>query len=156
MMPSPERIDKVHISMENLETVVRERNQAYYLLETGEHGERPFVEDTNCFGLKYNRGLTQHIVERRFNSSWRKNYDLYHKQTTDDFQNVKWFLSHYNEKQEAKAIAKKMSDYEKVCGLFKRFPEIDIEAVKAEYPDVDVEKARRDKRSRGHRVNNLD
>lgn len=29
--------------MKNLETVVRERNKAYYLLETGEDGERPGV-----------------------------------------------------------------------------------------------------------------
>lgn len=27
--------------MENIETVVRERNRAYHKLETGEHGERP-------------------------------------------------------------------------------------------------------------------
>lgn len=39
--PNPERIDKVKISMENLETVVRERNKAYHLLETGYSGERP-------------------------------------------------------------------------------------------------------------------
>lgn len=68
LFPSPERIDKVYISfpmifqfelnsyisllfqhqqveesMKNLETVVRERNKAYYLLETGEDGERPGV-----------------------------------------------------------------------------------------------------------------
>lgn len=41
LFPSPERIDKVNISMENLETVVRERNRAYHLLETGTDGERP-------------------------------------------------------------------------------------------------------------------
>lgn len=37
--------------MENLETVVRERNRAYFELETGESGERPSVELTNCFGM---------------------------------------------------------------------------------------------------------
>lgn len=39
--PNPERLDKVEDSMDNLETVVRERNRAYYELETGEPGERP-------------------------------------------------------------------------------------------------------------------
>lgn len=34
LFPSPERIDKVEDSMENLEAVVRERNKAYHLLET--------------------------------------------------------------------------------------------------------------------------
>lgn len=48
--PNPERIDKVNESMENLETVVRERNRAYFELETGESGERPKGEATNCFG----------------------------------------------------------------------------------------------------------
>lgn len=31
--PNPERIDKVEESMESLETVVRERNRAYWKLE---------------------------------------------------------------------------------------------------------------------------
>ena len=39
--PNPERIDKVEDSMANLESVVRERNKAYYMLETGTTGERP-------------------------------------------------------------------------------------------------------------------
>lgn len=36
LFPSPERIDKVEESMENLEQVVRERNHAYWRLEVGE------------------------------------------------------------------------------------------------------------------------
>ena len=46
-------------------------------------------------------------------------------------------------------------NYRKVCGIFKRFPNVDIEAVKAEYPDVDIEKAKQDKLARGHRDNNI-
>jgi len=41
IFPNPERLDKVEDSMINLETVVRERNRAYHMLETGETGERP-------------------------------------------------------------------------------------------------------------------
>ncbi|CAL4063496.1 unnamed protein product, partial [Meganyctiphanes norvegica] len=37
---SPERNDKVNESMRNLEDVIKERNRAYHLLETGETGER--------------------------------------------------------------------------------------------------------------------
>jgi len=44
-MPNPERLDKVEISMENLEAVVRERNKAYWQLEVGETGERPTREE---------------------------------------------------------------------------------------------------------------
>lgn len=38
--------------MQNLETVVRERNRAYHLLETGEDGERPGEMKENVFGLQ--------------------------------------------------------------------------------------------------------
>jgi large subunit ribosomal protein L47 len=41
VFPSPERRDKVEESMENLEAVVRERNKAYFELETTESSERP-------------------------------------------------------------------------------------------------------------------
>lgn len=53
LFPSPERLDKVEESMENLESVVRERNKAYHLLETGETGERPGKMETNILGLNF-------------------------------------------------------------------------------------------------------
>lgn len=53
LFPSPERIDKVEESMSNLETIVRERNRAYYELETGETGERPTEYKVGVFGLTY-------------------------------------------------------------------------------------------------------
>lgn len=53
LFPSPERIDKVEESMKNLETVVRERNTAYHLLETGIDGERPKEMVTNQMGFRF-------------------------------------------------------------------------------------------------------
>lgn len=53
LFPSPERVDKVKISMENLETVVRERNRAYHMLETGVDGERPGRLVHNQLGMKF-------------------------------------------------------------------------------------------------------
>lgn len=53
LFPSPERMDKVQDSMENLECVIRERNRAYHLLETGLDGERPSEKATNRFGINY-------------------------------------------------------------------------------------------------------
>ncbi|CAH1976179.1 unnamed protein product [Acanthoscelides obtectus] len=53
LFPSPERLDKVEESMENLESVVRERNKAYHMLETGETGERPGKMETGYFGIRY-------------------------------------------------------------------------------------------------------
>ena len=41
---------QVKESMENLENVVKERNRAYWLLETGEDGERPGAIETDNLG----------------------------------------------------------------------------------------------------------
>ncbi|KAJ8980204.1 hypothetical protein NQ317_002217 [Molorchus minor] len=100
LFPSPERIDKVEDSMENLEAVVRERNIAYHQLETGETGERPSKVEIGRLGLKYNH--------RR--------------------------------------------DFNHVIGLLKRFPNMDMVALKEQYPDVDLERAKRSLKCRGHFV----
>ncbi|XP_063772387.1 large ribosomal subunit protein uL29m isoform X2 [Pseudophryne corroboree] len=49
-MPSPERLDKVTKSMENLHTVVTERETALRLLQTGQEKARPGDWRTDCFG----------------------------------------------------------------------------------------------------------
>ncbi len=53
LFPSPERIDKVNISMANIETVVRERNRAYHMLEVGTTGERPQKLVYNQLGMRF-------------------------------------------------------------------------------------------------------
>lgn len=53
LFPNPERIDKVQESMDNLESVVRERNKAYHMLETGRDGERPMHTETSRIGMSY-------------------------------------------------------------------------------------------------------
>lgn len=53
IFPNPERLDKVKDSMNNLESVVRERNRAYHMLETGETGERPGKLVYSCLGKIY-------------------------------------------------------------------------------------------------------
>lgn len=53
IFPNPERLDKIEDSMKNLESIVRERNRAYHLLETGETGERPGKLVYNCLGIKF-------------------------------------------------------------------------------------------------------
>lgn len=53
LFPSPERLDKVKLSMEHLETVVRERNKAYHMLETGIDGERPGRLVNNQLGMQF-------------------------------------------------------------------------------------------------------
>lgn len=52
LFPSPERIDKVEESMEKIETVVKERNKAYWELEVaeGEDGCRKVAFRRDRFG----------------------------------------------------------------------------------------------------------
>ena len=70
-MPNEERIDKVEMSMENLEEVVRERNRAYWQLETGKTGERERTYRKDCFGLMVPYKPRQHIVPIWLNGSYR-------------------------------------------------------------------------------------
>ncbi|KAK6634925.1 hypothetical protein RUM44_000172 [Polyplax serrata] len=148
--PNPERIDKVNESMENLETVVRERNRAYFELETGESGERPKGEATNCFGLTYTYRLGEFPVPKHMNSKFLADEKLFKK--TDDYKYISKFLTRLKEKKSTIQYCIKMRRYAYVCSILKRFPNAE-EALKEQFPDIDIEEAKKDKRSRGHREN---
>lgn len=60
--PNPERVFKVELSMQNLESVVAERNRAYNLVEHGVTGEPPVDERYSGIGLKYYRRYEEHLV----------------------------------------------------------------------------------------------
>uniref|UniRef100_A0A914X1S4 Large ribosomal subunit protein uL29m n=1 Tax=Plectus sambesii TaxID=2011161 RepID=A0A914X1S4_9BILA len=53
VFPNPERLDRVKDSMDNLEAVVRERNNALMELEYGESGATPTKTVTSFMGFKY-------------------------------------------------------------------------------------------------------
>jgi hypothetical protein len=44
-------------------------------------------------------------------------------------------------------------EHNHVIGLMKRFPNLDLEAVKEQFPSVDIEKIRYSKKTRGHHEN---
>ncbi|XP_015115688.1 39S ribosomal protein L47, mitochondrial [Diachasma alloeum] len=145
--PNPERIDKVEESMENLEKVVRERNQAYHYLETGVHGERPMKTVRDQLGLRRWYKMCQHPIPKWLNSGFRKKYIFSHGGYA-----VSKFLRKFKEKMwlarrrgitEHKAIVRK---------IFRRFPNVDVEAVREKYPDVDIDKAMKCRRSVAHYV----
>uniref|UniRef100_A0A5S6QKV3 Large ribosomal subunit protein uL29m n=1 Tax=Trichuris muris TaxID=70415 RepID=A0A5S6QKV3_TRIMR len=56
----PERLDKVEISMKNLQEVVSERNRAYFMLTKGHSGERPWRWIVNDFGFRVKKYLNEH------------------------------------------------------------------------------------------------
>ncbi|XP_071109335.1 large ribosomal subunit protein uL29m-like [Haliotis cracherodii] len=71
LLPSPERIDKVEESMENLLSVVKERNEAYNLLETGTTGAPRGGYVRNFFGLKGFKKFREHPWPKEFNPTYR-------------------------------------------------------------------------------------
>lgn len=75
LFPNPERIDKTNLSMKNLETVVRERNRAYYMLETGSTGEQKRYRRENELGVMFNYAETEHYIPQEMNSAWRQKYN---------------------------------------------------------------------------------
>ncbi|XP_047986027.1 39S ribosomal protein L47, mitochondrial [Leguminivora glycinivorella] len=147
LFPNPERIDKVQESMNNIETVVRERNVAYYQLETGETGERPVTDVVNVFGLPEKYEKKEYFIPQFMNSRWVKPY-LEHGIVNS--RAVKKFFRLYREKQLNEKRRARNRDFHHVQHLLKRFPDMDMEKLKAEYPDVDIERAKRSRKARGH------
>ncbi|KAL1497159.1 hypothetical protein ABEB36_008164 [Hypothenemus hampei] len=145
VFPSPERLDKVAESMENLEEVVRERNRAYHELETGETGERPGKLATNIFGLNYFYKMSEHVIPKYMNKTWRKKYQFF-KHDPD----VEAFLVKLRERLYLNKRRKHTRDFNHVIGLLNRFPNMDMEALKQQYPDVDIERAKRSRKYGGH------
>ncbi|XP_028127957.1 39S ribosomal protein L47, mitochondrial [Diabrotica virgifera virgifera] len=147
LFPTPERIDKVADSMENLESVVRERNKAYHQLETGETGERPGKVQTGVFGLKYYYKMTEHVMPKYMNTKWRESHKFYKYKYDKD---VEDFLLKYREKLYLSKRKKATRDFNHVLGLLNRYPDLDMEALKEQYPDVDIERVKRSRKYGGH------
>lgn len=146
LFPSPERIDKVQDSMENLEFVVRERNEAYHYLERGETGEQPAEMRTGVFGLRYHHKMFQHLIPEYLNSKHRARFPKFREHDRD----VKAFLLKYREKLYLEKRKAKHRNFNHVVGLLKRFPDMDIRALEEQYPDVDIAQAKNSRKCRGH------
>ncbi|VVC44192.1 Ribosomal protein L47, mitochondrial [Cinara cedri] len=147
LFPNPERIDKVDESMQNLETVVRERNKAYYDLEVGECGERPGKLVTNLLGVNFFYRKFEHLIPKFLNSNWKKRHT--HNVVNG---NIEKFQKLYREKLHNTKRKSNNRDRNHVMHLMKRFPNLDMDAVKQQYPTVDIEKIKNYHKVRGHYV----
>ncbi|KAG8193902.1 hypothetical protein JTE90_011460 [Oedothorax gibbosus] len=134
--PNPERIDRVEISMENLEAVVRERNEAYYLLETGKTGERPHAYKEDPFGRFECVPLEEHLIPMKENKKFLEE-DLFPTMETVN-PTLPEFLLKLKEKERLKARFDRRMQRRHVKKLLKAFPNLDMEALQNEYPDIDV------------------
>ncbi|XP_067006209.1 large ribosomal subunit protein uL29m [Anabrus simplex] len=145
LFPNPERIDKVNLSMENLETVVRERNRAYFELETGESGERPAMITRSPLGFRYFYRMREHTLPKFMNTRW-------HVHHSGIFQGsaVRKFLKLHREKLSVAKRKEINRNHNHVLQLIKRFPHLEASLLEEKYPDVNIQKARLYKKSRGH------
>lgn len=73
-MPSHERIAKVDESMENILSVIEERNVAYNLLETGESKARLSYKRYNSFGYIQQYRPREYLVPWYMNKMWKLKY----------------------------------------------------------------------------------
>ncbi|GAB0097959.1 Ribosomal protein L47, mitochondrial [Sergentomyia squamirostris] len=146
LFPSPERVDKVEISMENLEDVVRERNRAYHLLETGEIGERPTAVVEDVLGLEKEVKLTEHAIPK----SEAEQKNLVPKVEKD----VKEFLLKLNEQKVMTRTRERNRNRNEVMHLLRRFPNLDKKMLAEKFPDVDIDKLLERDMCRGHFVPN--
>ncbi|RWS30573.1 39S ribosomal protein L47-like protein, partial [Leptotrombidium deliense] len=135
LFPSPERIEKVEESMENIESVVRERNKAYWELEVGEglSGERPVSFRKDIFGRYTWIPCAEHLIPYALNKKWRQTWGPGHGKYVDDFVR-KWYEVKINQ-----AKKKVYRDAYTVRQLLRKFPDIDLEYLQEKYRLVPVQ-----------------
>lgn len=144
---SPERIDKVKDSMSNVESVVRERNRAYHLLETGDTGERPSQIITNALGLRENRKSSEHTIPYFRNKKWRE--ENARGSNGPEFQK---FVRLYREKLYNDKRKARNRDKNHVIRLLRRFPNLDRSMLQEKYPSINFDALKSKDVYRGHYV----
>nr|SVE76014.1 EOG090X0DBE [Daphnia hispanica] len=133
LFPSPERIDKVQDSMSRLEQVIHERNDAYWQLEIGE--EAPKTRAVRTLDpndpLAAIRDPIAAVTQVKDRATLKFQYLIKEK--------------------ERKVLLKQKRLHEREAAmLLKHFPNMDKEALQAKYPDVNLEKLRFVKTTRGN------
>ena len=151
-MPNPERIDKVEESMDNLEEVVRERNRAFYELETGESGEKERIIRSGPFGIDEGYVKQEHYLPRKYNVEYRKmlryRYFVSHNNKV-----VKEFQNRFLEMKRKEDHMERLRQMRMVAWILNRFPDSDEEAIAEKYPKADINAVKRWYKVRGHHNN---
>lgn len=129
--PSPERIDKVEVSMANLENVVRERNNAYWKLEVSAcaTGERPSVFRRDVFGRPRWHSCSQHII------SYNKNWHFRNSQGPGKVSETDWFFRQYREMKRKHYNYTRSKTARHIRDIFRRFPDADVDYIAEQHPE---------------------
>merc|ERR1711976_214989 len=146
--PNPERLDKVEESMENLETVVRERNRAYWKLETGESGERERIIRGGPFGIDVGYVKQEHFLPRKYNIEYRKM--LRYRYHTSWNKDVRDFHARFLEMKRQEERMERLKQMRDAARVLQRFPDTDEQALQEKYPKADIDAVKRWYKVKGH------
>uniref|UniRef100_A0A6J0U1V9 Large ribosomal subunit protein uL29m n=1 Tax=Pogona vitticeps TaxID=103695 RepID=A0A6J0U1V9_9SAUR len=120
-MPSPERLDKVKASMERMDLVIKEREDALRLLQTGQEHERPGEWRYDFLGRVIWYTFREWPIPWHLNSRHRKKRFYY-------LQNVKPFIRLRIEKYLHRQVRKKELERKKQKVLLQKFPHLAAES----------------------------
>lgn len=120
-MPSPERIRKVERSMIRLETVVKERETALRLLQTGQEKGRPGAYRKNKFGYTYWYRFKEYAIPWYMNRRYKRK-QFYTPKFVEPF--IRLRIEKYLRERARKAALKKHTEEK----LRKRFPHMKVSA----------------------------
>jgi len=148
-MPNPERIDKVELSMEHLEEVVRERNRAYYQLEVGVSGERERIMRPDCFGRTVPYKKREHCMPYLMNSAYRRKLRFrFHNSGRED---VLDFQARMREREMYAQRGKENTQMRMAARVLRRFPHSDLTALQERFPLVQMDRLTRWKKVVGEK-----
>merc|ERR1719259_1073246 len=150
-IPNPERMDKVEESMENLECVVRERNRAYFELETGKSGECERRIQTGPFGLPVGYTPKEHVIPWKLNAEYRK-FVRYRYQPCNS-ETVKKYVRKYAERRMEWERVIRMEQMRLCVQTLQRFPNSSEEGLRERFPLIDVDQVKRWKKVKGRHGN---
>jgi len=137
-MPNPERIDKVELSMEHLEEVVRERNRAYFQLEVGVSGERVREYRPDCFGRIVPYKMREHAVPYHMNTSYRRT--LRFRFSNSGRSDVLDFQARLRERLYLSEYGRENTQMRMAARVLRRFPDSDLNALQEKFPLVKMER----------------
>ena len=146
-MPNPERLDKVELSMEHLEEVVRERNRAYWQLEVGSTGERERVFRKDCFGRMVPYKPAEHAMPLWMNTGYRKR--LAFRFQNSGREDVVDFQARLQERMGWLEKKQEMLQMRSAARVLRKYPNCDLEALQEKYPSVDMSRLLRWRKIRG-------
>ncbi|XP_041378068.1 39S ribosomal protein L47, mitochondrial-like [Gigantopelta aegis] len=117
LFPSPERVDKVEESMENILAIVDERNEAFSMLETGKSNKPEKRVVRNFLGLKYHRTPKEYAIPSFMNKFYRLTHAPYRS-------SMNMYINLYKEQKRRERMRELRREQKNMKMLEKKFPHL--------------------------------